>query len=59
VCETIERHVLALEVDPMAFCEIILPLAKEVELQQSKKPSYFLVPNLPSKKRTKRLLDCE
>jgi hypothetical protein len=50
---------LALEVDPIAFCEKIFPLVKEVELQQNKKLGYSLDPYSPPKKITKRVLDCE
>ncbi len=59
MCEAIRRHVLAMEVDPIAFCEAIFPLVKEVELQQSEKLGYSLDPNSPPKKRAKRVLDCE
>jgi hypothetical protein len=59
VCEVIGRHVLALEVDHVAFCDVILPLVKEVELLQNKKSGYSLDLNSPPKKRVKRVLDCE
>jgi hypothetical protein len=59
VCETIGRHVLALEADLIAFRETIFPLVKEVELQQNEKLGYSLDPNLPPKKIAKRVLDCE
>jgi len=59
VCEAIRRHVLALEVDPITFREAILPLVKEIELQQSEKLGYSLDPDSPPKKRAKRVLDCE
>jgi hypothetical protein len=59
VCETIGRHVLALEANLIAFCETILPLEKEVELQHSEKSGSSLDPNSPPKKRAKRVLDYE
>jgi hypothetical protein len=57
--EAIGRHVLALEVDRIAFREAILPLVKEVELQHSEKSVYSLDLDSPCKKRAKRVLDCE
>jgi hypothetical protein len=59
VCETIRRHVLALEANHVAFCEAILPLVKKVELQQIEKPGYSLDLDSPPKKKIKRVLDCE
>ncbi len=45
MCGVIRKHVMALEVDLVAFCEVILPLVKEAELLQSKKSNYSLIVN--------------
>jgi hypothetical protein len=55
VCETIGRHVLALETNPIAFREVILPLVKEVEPQENERLGYSLDPNSPPNNRIKRL----
>jgi hypothetical protein len=59
VRETIGRHILALEANPIVFCEAILPLLTNVQLKQNNKPSYSLDPDSPSKKRARRILDYE
>jgi hypothetical protein len=50
---------LALKANLITFHETIFPLVKGIGLQQNKKPNYFLDPNSPLKKRSKKLLDYE
>jgi hypothetical protein len=59
VCDVVEKRVLTLEGDFVAFCKVLFPLVKQSVLEDTHPQGYSLNPNSLPRKRAKRRLDCE